>query len=96
MSSKENKRRKIECLLCHRVFDDDYRLAHNKNYHSEDVKNNKSIAFKTLGAPPKEAFFGGFKHKAGQEQEVSQSNTNKSNESNANTDIKMKQVHPHL
>ena len=44
-SSKRNKpqkrkRVKLECLVCHRQFDDDYRTTHKKTLHHAMLKQN--------------------------------------------------------
>ena len=45
------KRHKIECIVCHKIFDSDYRHKHNDLLHSNMLKSNKSIPYKTFGAP---------------------------------------------
>ena len=45
------KRRKIECLLCNKTFDSDYRTRHNKKYHVNCLKNHRHIPYKNAGAP---------------------------------------------
>jgi hypothetical protein len=45
------KRRKIECLLCEKTFDSDYRSRHNNKYHSDKVKKHQHIPYEYAGAP---------------------------------------------
>eukprot|EP00112_Aurelia_sp_Birch-Aquarium-sp1_P013512 Seg287.14 transcript_id=Seg287.14/GoldUCD/mRNA.D3Y31 product="Zinc finger MYM-type protein 5" pseudo=true protein_id=Seg287.14/GoldUCD/D3Y31 len=45
------KRRRVECLLCHRTYDSDYRRCHNENHHPERAKKHQHIPFKDAGAP---------------------------------------------
>ena len=54
-SSKRNKpqkrkRVKLECLVCHRQFDDDYRTTHNKTFHHAMLKQNKAIPYQNTNA----------------------------------------------
>ena len=44
---------KIKCLVCSRVFDNDYRIEHNNKYHPEYRKQNKLAPYEILGAPNK-------------------------------------------
>ena len=44
------KRVKLRCLVCRRVFDDDYRDAHNRRYHSNLLSKNVHIGFETSDA----------------------------------------------
>ena len=44
--AKQRRRVKPKCLLCTRVFDDDYH-----RYHSEYRKQNKIVRYEELGAP---------------------------------------------
>lgn len=39
---------KLKCLVCTRVFDDDYRADHNNKYHPEYRKQNKIVPYKDL------------------------------------------------
>ena len=55
--SKRNKSRKrtrvkLECLVCHSQFDDDYRPTHNKRFHHEMLKKNKAIPYQDVNAQP--------------------------------------------
>ena len=43
------KRRKIECLLCHQIFDNDHRNRHNETIHPLRKKNRQHIPFKDAG-----------------------------------------------
>ena len=45
------KRRKLQCEVCHEVFNDDYRLTHNRKYHSDMLKQNKLVRYKEANAP---------------------------------------------
>ena len=47
----KRRRIKIKCLLCSRVFHNDYRIEHNNKYHPEYQKENKLIPYEALGAP---------------------------------------------
>ena len=49
--SRKRKRVKLECLVCHRQFDDDYRTTHNKTFHTAMLKKNKVIPYKVANAP---------------------------------------------
>ena len=49
--SKKQKRYKVQCGLCKKTFDSDYRLNHNKKYHSDYVKGKRPILFYTAVAP---------------------------------------------
>ena len=42
---------KLECLACHRQFDDDYQTTHNKTFHNSMLKKNKAIPYKVANAP---------------------------------------------
>ena len=44
------KPRKVRCLVCSEIFDDDYRNKHNLKYHKALVLNHKQIPYKFLGA----------------------------------------------
>ncbi len=39
--SHKRKRVKLECLACHRQFDDDYQTTHNKTFHNSMLKKTK-------------------------------------------------------
>ena len=45
------KRRRLECLVCHRTYDSDYRRHHNNVHHPERAKKHQHIPFKDAGAP---------------------------------------------
>ena len=45
------KRRKLECILCHRTFDSDYLTRHNRKYHAGRLKKHQHIPYKNAGAP---------------------------------------------
>ena len=46
------KRRKVECILCHRTFDSDYLTRHNRKYHADRLKKHQQhIPYKNAGAP---------------------------------------------
>ena len=45
------KRRKVLCLVCSEMFDDNYRNKHNLKYHKALVLNRKRIPYEFLGAP---------------------------------------------
>ena len=47
----KKKRFKVECLVCHAIFDSDYRKKHNELCHSAHLKAHKHIGFKVAGAP---------------------------------------------
>ena len=47
----KRRRIKIKCLVCSRVFDNDYRIEHNNKYHPEYRVQNKLVPYETLGAP---------------------------------------------
>ena len=38
-------------LLSREVFNDDYRLTHNRKYHSDMLKQNKLVRYKEANAP---------------------------------------------
>ena len=48
---QKRKRTKLECEVCHRAFDDDYRQQHNKKYHEDMFSQGKYIGYKLEGAP---------------------------------------------
>ena len=48
---RKRKRTKLECEVCHRVFDDDYREQNNKKYHMDMISQGKYIGYKLEGAP---------------------------------------------
>ena len=48
--SRKRKRIKLECLVCHHQFDDDYRSTHNKTCHSAFISQNKAIPYKVVNA----------------------------------------------
>ena len=45
------KRRRLECILCQKTYDSDYRRSHNEKHHPERVKKHQHIPFKDVGAP---------------------------------------------
>ena len=45
------KRRKVECLLCHRTYDSDYRRHYNEIHHPERAKKHQHVPYKEAGAP---------------------------------------------
>ena len=47
----KRRRVKLKCLVCTRVFDNDYRVDHNNKYHPEYRKQNKIVPYEELGAP---------------------------------------------
>ena len=47
---RKRKRVKLECLVCHRQFDDDYRATHNKTFHHAMLKQNKAIPYQNANA----------------------------------------------
>ena len=47
----KRRRIKLKCLVCSRVFDNDYRIEHNNKYHPEYRKQKKLVPYETLGAP---------------------------------------------
>ena len=44
------KRRKVRCLVCSEIFDDDYRNKHILKYRKALVLNRKQIPYEFLGA----------------------------------------------
>ena len=54
---RKRKRVKLECLVCHWQFDNDYRTVHNKTFHNAILKENKVIPYEVANAPrnPSEA-----------------------------------------
>ena len=48
---RKRKRIKLECLVCHHEFDDDYRSTHNKTFHSALISQHKAIPYKVVNAP---------------------------------------------
>ncbi len=50
--SRKRKQVKLKCLVrsCNQVFDDDYRLAHNRKYHKDLLSKNKCIPYEVNGA----------------------------------------------
>ena len=48
---KKVYRCKIKCLECNATMDSDYRLKHDKSYHVDLVKKNKSVRYEKLNAP---------------------------------------------
>ena len=42
------KRHKIECLVCRRTFDSDYRTCHNEKYHRKMIAGNETVPYKIL------------------------------------------------
>jgi hypothetical protein len=48
---KANCSRKRQCLVCDRIFDDDYRKEHNLKYHKAMVSNHQQIWYQVAGAP---------------------------------------------
>ena len=48
---RKRKRAKLECLVCHRQFDNDYRTIHNKTFHNAMLKENKVIPCEVANAP---------------------------------------------
>ena len=40
------KRRKVECIVCHRTFDSDYLTRHNRKYHADRLKKHQHIPYK--------------------------------------------------
>ena len=50
-SGIKRRRIKIKCLVCSRVFDDDYRIEHNNRHHPEYRKQNILVPYGTLGVP---------------------------------------------
>ena len=49
--SQKQKRTKLECLVCHHEFDDDYSSTHNKTFHSALISRHKAIPYKVVNAP---------------------------------------------
>ena len=47
----KRRRIKVNCLVCSRVYDNDYRIEHNNKYHPEYRKQNKLVPYETVGAP---------------------------------------------
>eukprot|EP00794_Sanderia_malayensis_P013142 gene13142-14493_t len=45
------KRRRLECILCQKTYDSDYRRSHNEKHHPERVTKHQHIPFKDVGAP---------------------------------------------
>eukprot|EP00794_Sanderia_malayensis_P013076 gene13076-14419_t len=50
MEKPISKRRKIECLLCKRTFDSDYRSRRNKKYHAQKIKKHQHVPYQQLGS----------------------------------------------
>ena len=48
---RKRKRIKLECLVCHHEFDDNYRSTHNKTFHSALISQHKAIPYKVVNAP---------------------------------------------
>ena len=48
--SRKRKRIKLQCKLCRREFDDDFRLSHNSKYHADYIEKNKHVPYKADGA----------------------------------------------
>ena len=48
---RKRKRTKLECEVCRKTFDDDYRQQHNKKYHADMLRQGKYIGYKLEGAP---------------------------------------------
>ena len=49
-TKRKRKRIKLRCLVCKDVFDDDYRLKHNRKKHADLLGKNKAIGYETFGA----------------------------------------------
>ena len=48
---RKRRRIKLECLVCHHEFDDDYRSTHNKTFHSALISQHKAIPYKVINVP---------------------------------------------
>ena len=48
---RKRKRVKLECLVCHTQFDNDYRTIHNKTFHNAMLKENNVIPYEVANAP---------------------------------------------
>lgn len=49
--SAKRKRIKVECMVCHQQFDDDYRKVHNQKQHADLIRGKKFIGYRVANAP---------------------------------------------
>ena len=48
---RKEKRYKVQCGLCKKTSDNDYRSNDSKKYHNHQIKSKRSILFHTAGVP---------------------------------------------
>ena len=56
-NQKKRKRVKLQCGVCKRIFDDDYRAEHNKKYHKNYLDSKRLVPYHNVGAPKPSQLF---------------------------------------